>query len=31
MEEKWRGYIENDPYYSIHLTRRSDNFAIRLD
>ncbi|MGE0085827.1 MAG: glycosyltransferase [Desulfococcaceae bacterium] len=31
MEEKWRNYIENDPYYNIHLTRRSDNFAIRLD
>ncbi len=31
MEEKWKGYIENDPYYNIHLTRRSDNFAIRLD
>ncbi|MEZ4526774.1 MAG: glycosyltransferase [Desulfobacterales bacterium] len=31
MEEKWRDYIENDPCYNIHLTRRSDNFAIRVD
>ncbi len=31
MQEKWRDYIENDPYYNIHLTRRSDNFAIRTD
>ena len=28
MREKWKAYIENDPYYNPNLTRRRNDFAI---
>jgi GT2 family glycosyltransferase len=28
--EKWKKYIENDPCYSIHLTRESENYDFRF-
>lgn len=29
MEEKWKRYLENDPFYNINLTRNSGDFSIR--
>ena len=31
MKERWRTWLENDPYYNPNLTRRSEDYAIRLD
>ncbi len=30
MRERWGTLLENDPYYSPHLTRARENFAIRI-
>ena len=31
MRERWGDIIARDPYYNINLTRRSEDFAIRVD
>jgi len=31
MESRWQKYIENDPYYSPHLTRACQDSGIRLE
>ena len=30
MIRKWKKYIENDPYYNVNLTRRGEDFSIKL-
>ena len=31
MKERWGAVLENDPYYNPNLTRRSEDYAVRLD
>lgn len=31
MKERWGPQLENDPYYNPNLTRRSEDYAIRVD
>jgi GT2 family glycosyltransferase len=31
MQQKWRKVIENDPFYSPHLTRTAEDYSIRID
>ncbi|GAL24217.1 hypothetical protein JCM19239_3920 [Vibrio variabilis] len=31
LKERWASELQNDPYYSPHLTRDAENFSIRLN
>jgi len=31
MRKKWNYVIENDPYYNVNLTRKSENFGLKID
>ena len=31
MKERWEGLLKNDPFYSPHLTRTSEDFSIAVD